>query len=333
MKRTIGILLTGVIILVLVAGLTFTGHAAPKKVVWKMSHTGAPDAPYHQAALTLAKLVNEKSKGNFEIQVYHSSVLGWEREVLEGMQLGTIAATWASTGPLATFVPSYDVFNLPFLFRDEEHMMKALKSPAMQKLYKDAENYGFIVPGVGGPVFRIPMNSKRPINVPDDFKGIKFRTMAVPAHIDAYKAFGANVTTTSFSELYSALQLGAVDGCENTNSSLHLQNFYEVCGYVSELPMINSTVALVYSKVLYDKLPKEYKKILDEASVEALKRVDEEFIKQEVTSKEFMLKQGIKFNRPDPEPFIKATEPVREKYLKAMKPWVRELVEEIQNIQ
>lgn len=194
----------------LVAGLVWAGGKQEAKaptakelpqVTWKLSHTTQPNSPYGVGAIKLADLVKEKTGGKFIIQVHHQGVLGWEREVLEAMQVGTIEATIPALGPFAVFVKSYDVFNLPFMFRSPEHMLKAFASPVVEPLKKDAEKYGFIVPVLHCPLFRYPLNSVRPIKTLDDFKGLKIRTMGTPAHIDAYKALGANVTTTAFSEV------------------------------------------------------------------------------------------------------------------------------------
>jgi len=321
-------------VLLAVTTLVPPSFAATPQVKWLFSHTLPPGHPYNTSAVKMAEIVKEKSGGKFIIEVHHSGVLGWEREVLEAMQLGTIDMTWSAVGPFAVFVPCYNVFNLPFLFRDIDHMEKAFKSEAVKKLAKEAEKAGFIVMGLSAPVFRYPMNDLRPIETPQDFVGMKIRTMGVPAHIDTYKAMGANVTTTTFSELYTALQLGVVDGNENALSSLYSMKFYEVQKYITLIPVLTNNAILVVSKVKWDQLPAEYKQILREAcTTVALDECSRGYIKMDEDAMQKMKEFGIKFNTPaDITPFVKATEPVRQKYLKEMPKWVAEVVDSIQRI-
>ena len=327
-------------VLVLMVSMTIvfaagTGEAAGAKEVvkWKLSHTTAPESPYHIGAVKFADVVKEKTDGNFVIEVHHSGVLGWEREVLEAMQLGTLEASLPGLGPVAAFVPSFDVFNLPFLFRNVDHLQKAFVSPAMDKLKADAENHGFVVLEIGLPTFRYPMNDIRPINDVDDFKGMKVRTMGIPAHIDTYKSFGANVQTTAFSELYSALQLGVVDGQENFYGNHLTQKFYEVSKYLSELPVFINSAAIVISKAKWDELSPEYQQILRDAAKEGVKAMNELALTQEDEALAKMQQEGIKFNKVDDlTPFIEITEPIREKYLAGMDPWVADIAQQFMDL-
>lgn len=337
MKQYVNVL-KGFVVIIMMFCLFVSGqhavYAELPTLTWKLSHTTAPDSPYNFGAMKFAEVVKEKSGGKFTIDIHHSGVLGWEREVLEAMQMGTIEITIPSLGPFAVFVPSFDVFNLPFMFKSVEHLQKAYKSPSVEKLKKDAEQYGFIVLEVGVPTFRYPLNSKKPIEKLEDFKGTKFRTMGTPAHIDAYKAMGANVTTTSFSELYSALQLGVVDGCENFYANLYTMKFHEVTKYLSDLPALNNAAALVVSKVKWDELPTEYQDILREAAAAGMAEMDAKALSMEEDARQKMVDAGIEFTHiEDITPFIEATQEVREKYLNEMEPWVREIAEEIMTME
>ncbi len=318
----------------LVVGGQQAANAELPTITWKLSHTTAPDSPYNFGAMKFAEVVNEKSGGKFTIDIHHSGVLGWEREVLESMQLGTIEMTIPSLGPFAVFVKSFDVFNLPFMFKSIEHLQKAYRSPSVAKLKEDAEQYGFVVLEIGVPTFRYPLNSKKPISKLEDFKGTKFRTMGTPAHIDGYKAMGANVTTTAFSELYSALQLGVVDGCENFYANLYTMKFHEVTKYLSDLPALNNAAALVVSKVKWDELPPEYQEIVRAAAAEGMAEMDAKALAMEEDARQKMVATGIEFTHiEDVTPFVEATAAVRDKYLNEMEPWVRDIAEELMAIE
>ena len=312
----------------------FTGAGALAKdlpkVTWKISHTLNPKSVYNQAALQFKAYVEDQSEGRFTIVIHHSGTLGWEREVLEAMQLGTIEATIPSLGPFAVFVPSYNVFNLPFTFQGPEHMLAAYESPVMDKLKAAAEKKGFIVAEHFLPTFRYPLYKGHPINSPSDFKGLKFRTMGVPAHIDTYKALGANVTSMAFKEVYGALQMGTIDGVENYYNNLYTMKFQEQTKYISNLPILNNAAAFVFSKVAYDQLPSEYQVIVVEGAKVGAKHANGIALTEEDKALQAMVDSGVqKVFVSDFGPFIDKTEPVSKKYLNDMEPWVAGVREEI----
>jgi len=303
------------------------------KVTWKISHTLNPKSVYNQAALKFKAYVEEKSDGKFTINIHHSGVLGWEREVLEAMQLGTIEATIPSLGPFAVFVPSYNVFNLPFTFQGPEHMLSAYKSPVMNDLVNAAEKKGFVVPIHFLPTFRYPLYKGHPIKTPSDFKGLKFRTMGVPAHIDTYKALGANVTSMAFKEVYGALQMGTIDGVENYYNNLYTMKFHEQTKYISNLPILNNAAAFVFSKKAYDKLPAEYQEILTQAAKIGADHANKIALAEEEKALQAMVDSGIeKVFVSDLKPFIELTEPVSKKYLEKMEPWVAKVRQNIMEL-
>ena len=300
------------------------------EVTWKLSHTTDPQSTYQVAAVAFKEYVEEQTDGRFTIDIHHSGVLGWEREVLEAMQIGTIEATIPALGPFAVFVPSYNVFNLPFTFQGPEHMLAAYSDPVMTRLTDAAAEEGFIVGVHFLPTFRYPLYGGHPIESPDDFQGLKFRTMGVPAHIDTYKALGANVTSTAFSECYGALQMVTIDGLENYYNNLLTMKFHEQTEYVSNLPILNNAAAIVFSKVAWDQLPPEYQEVLIEAAQVGADAANEVALTGEKEALETMIDYGIEpVFVDDFAPFIEATQPVTDRYLAEMEPWVAEVREEI----
>lgn len=299
-------------------------------VTWKLSHTTDPNSIYQTAAVAFKEYVEKETDGHFTINIFHSSQLGWEREVLEAMQIGTIEATIPALGPFATFVPAYDVFNLPFIFRSPDHMIAAFKLPAMDKLKDVALEKGFVVGKHFLPTFRYPMNSQRPIEKPKDLEGLKIRTMAVPAHIDTYSALGANVTSMAFAEVYGALQLGAVDGVENFYTNLYTMKFQEQAKYVSNVPIVNNAAAIVFSDVAFEKLPEKYKEIVLKGAEIAGDKANAVAVEEENKSLKLLEEAGVTVTKVDDlSPFMKLTEPVAQKYAAQMEPWVTELRQDI----
>ncbi len=314
-----------------VASMTTTAIAGDTpEVTWKISHTLNPKSVYNQAAEKFKAYVEDKTGGKFKVNIHHSGVLGWEREVLEAMQLGTIEATIPSLGPFAVFVPSYNVFNLPFTFKSPEHMIAVYDSPVMNKLIEAAEKKGFIVATHFLPTFRYPLYKGHPIKTPEDFKGLKFRTMGVPAHIDTYKALGANVTSMAFKEVYGGLQMGTIDGVENYYNNLYTMKFQEQTEYVSNLPILNNAAAFVFSKKAFDKLPAEYKEIALQGAKVGAKYANEIAITEEDKALKAMVDGGVKMVFVDDfTPFVELTEPVSKKYLEEMEPWVSDVRDKI----
>ena len=195
--------------LLLSASLAF---AAP--ITFKLGHIAEPENPYGQGADHFAKLVKERSKGEIIIQVYPSSQLGNQRDLVEGLTLGTVDMTLTGTAVLGNFVPEVSIFDLPFLFRDVQHAYKALDTVGM-KLCQKGEPRGMITLAIWENGVRHMTNNARPIVTPDDMKGLKFRVMEQPVYIEMMKALGASPTPMAMSELYTALQKGVIDGQEN----------------------------------------------------------------------------------------------------------------------
>lgn len=317
-----------------IAATPFASSASDlPKVTWKLSHTLDPQSIYHKSAEAFKAEVEEKSQGNFTVNIFPSGQLGWEREVLEAMQLGTVEATIPSLGPFANFVPSYNVFNLPFTFQGADHMLAAYDLESMGQLQDAAETKGFVVATHFLPTFRYPLNSKRPIKTPADLEGVKMRTMGVPAHIDAYTALGANVQSMPFSEVYGALQLGAVDGVENYYNNLYTMKFQEQTKYISDIPVLNNAAAFVFSKTAFDALPAEYQTIVLDAAKVAGDLGNEIAQDEETKALQALEDFGIEVTRvTDLSEFIALTEPVSQKYLAEMEPWVAELRDEIMDL-
>jgi TRAP-type transport system periplasmic protein len=315
------------------AGEEAEGEQLPK-ITWKLSHTQDPKSTYHLGAMKMKEYVEEQTDGRFVINIHHSGELGWEREVLEAMQVGTIEATTPALGPFATFVKPYDVFNLPFTFQGAEHMLKAYEHPVMDKLKAAAEEEGFVVATHCLPTFRYPLYSGHKITKPSDFKGLKFRTMAVPPHVDTYKALGAQVVTTAFKEVYSALQMGTIDGCENYYQNLLTMNFPEVTKYVSNLPILNNAAAFVFSKKAFDELPAEYQEIVVEGAKLGAEEMNAVAVAQEKEALQTMVEEyGIeKVFVDDFGPFVEKTQLVSEKHLSEMEPWVSEARDTIMSL-
>ena len=223
-----------ILIVLFIPNITWVdlGICQEKQVVLKLGHAVAPEHPYHLGAVRYSELVAQRTKNKVKIDVYPSTQLGNERDMVEGLQLGTIDLVVTSTGPLGGFVPRIFVVDLPFLFRDREHAYKVLDGSIGRELL-DA----FSAKGIRGLAFwengfRQMTNSVRPIEKPEDLKGIKIRTMENKVHLSAFRAFGASPTPMAWSEVYTALQQKTIDAQENPIAIIYFQKIYEVQKYL-----------------------------------------------------------------------------------------------------
>ena len=249
----------------------FVPNTVSAQIVMRMSISTGGDSHQKVAIDTFAKEVEQRTNGRYKIQNYYASALGGEREATEAVQLGTQELTWTSTGPIPNFVPEAKIFDVPFLFRDYAHARAVLDGPIGQEMMAKFEARGIKLLAWGENGFRHMTNSKRPINAPEDMKGLKMRTMENPVHIQAYKAFGIIPTPMAFGEVFTALQQGTVDGQENPLSVISANKFDQVQKYMTLTGHVYSAGVFLMNKAIFDKLPEADKKIFLEAAKVAAK--------------------------------------------------------------
>lgn len=236
-------------------------------VTLKLGHIAEPENPYGQGADHFANLVKERTKGEVIIQVYPSSQLGNQRDLVEGLTFGTVDMTLTGTAVLGNFIPEVAVFDLPFIFKDIPHAYKALDTVGMD-LCKKGENRGMITLAIWENGVRHMTNNKRPIKTPDDMKGLKMRVMEQPMYIEMMKALGASPTPMAMSELYTALQKGVIDGQENPLAHIATKRFYEVQKYISLTGHTYASEPLLISAMSWKKLSPEQQQIVRQAALD-----------------------------------------------------------------
>lgn len=238
--------------------------------VMRVSHTLAPESHYHQGLLKLDELLKEKSGGRLQLQVHHSAQLGSERDVVEGVSLGTIEMTLTSSAPLANFTDGFLVFNLPFIIRDREAAYKWMDGPEGMKILKSLESAGIKGLGIWENGFRNLTNSAKAVSTPADLGGLKIRLMENPIHVATFETMGARAVPMPFGELFTALQQKTVDGQENPLVIIETSKFYEVQNYLTLTGHFYAPAILLINKDYWDnKLTAEDRKIFIEAEKEA----------------------------------------------------------------
>ena len=254
--------------------------AAGAQTTMKINISVAQNSHYGVAIDTFAREVDARTNGRYKIQTFYAGALGAERESVEGVQLGTLDLTLTSTGPLPNFVPEVAILDIPFLFRDYAHARAVLDGPIGQEMLQKFPPKGMVALAWAENGFRHMTNSKRPVNAPDDLKGLKMRTMENPIHIQAYKQFGILPTPMAFTEVFTALQQGTVDGQENPLSVITAAKLDQVQKNLTLTGHVYSPAVLLMNKAQWDKLSAADKQAFLDAAKEAVKanraRIDDD---------------------------------------------------------
>lgn len=309
------------VVCVLGLGLILSGFPglgwAGEKVTIKIGHVVDPKHPYQVGAEHFAKRLRELSGGRIEGQVYPSSQLGNERELVEAIQFGTVEAAGVTTAVASRFIRELDIFNLPFLFRDFAHVYKVLDSPFGEELAQAALKRGLRILGfwVGGSR---SIYARKPIGDLASIKGIKVRTMETPLLIATWKALGTIPTPIPFSEVYTSLQQGVVDAGEGNVISYNTMKFDEVAPYLSHIKYLHTITVLLIGEKFFQAQPPELQKAILQAGKESVpveRKVNED---EENRIVDVLRAKGRTVVIPDIAPFQKAVEPVYEQYGKAI---------------
>ncbi len=253
---------------------------AAAQTTLKMNISISQNSHYGVAVDAFAREIEKRTNGRYKVQNFYSGALGAERESIEALQVGTLDLTLTSTGPVPNFVPEVAILDIPFLFRDYAHARSVLDGPIGQDLLQKFPSKGLVALAWCENGFRHMTNSKHPVNAPDDLKGLKMRTMENPVHIQAYKQFGIIPTPMAFTEVFTALQQGTVDGQENPLSVISAAKFDQVQKYMTLTGHVYSPALILMSKAQFDKLSAADKQVFFDAAKEAVKanraRIDED---------------------------------------------------------
>jgi len=312
-RSSLGILLGLVLAVCLSSGMTPSVRAAEFDLI--EAHTAPAEHAYTISMDRYAKLVAERTRGRVTIKVHHTRQLGEERQVVEGLQLGTIHLTVVSTGPLGGFVPEMNVVDLPFLFRDAEHAYKVLDGEIGQGLLKKFDAVGIKGLAYWENGFRQITTSKKPVQQPGDMKGLKIRVMENKIHQAAFRQVGADATPMAWGEVFTSLQQGLLDAQENPTPIVWAFKLYEVQKYLSLTNHVYSPAPVLMSKATWDRLPADLQKILLDTATEVTKFQRDLLQEQDRKFLGELKAKGMVVNEnPDRAAFRKAMEPVFDQF-------------------
>jgi tripartite ATP-independent transporter DctP family solute receptor len=245
--------------------VALSGSALAAQVL-NFAHSTAQGSHYSLGVQAFAEKLAELSDGKYEIREQAAGALGGERDVIEGLQIGSVELTISSTGPLGNFVPEALVLDLPFLFKDYANARAVLDGPIGQELLDKVSENNLVGLAWSENGFRHITNSKHPVKTPADLEGLKIRTMENPVHMEAFNAAGASPTPMAFPEVFAALQQRVIDGQENPIPVITASKFWEVQDNLTLTGHVYSPAIIIASPTLWDGLSDEEKGWFREAA-------------------------------------------------------------------
>jgi len=275
----------------------------------KFGHYNAESHPMHKAAAQFKQNVEKRTNGHLKIEIYPNNTLGSPPEILEQTRNGVVDIAVPTSGQLDKYDKAFAALMMPFAFTDLDHARRAMDGPMLQWLSPLAQSKGLEIIGVWEYGFRNLTNSKRPINTPDDVKGLKIRTPPEIQLSAAMAALGANVQKIAFPELYLSLSQGVVDGEENPIATIWSAKFYEVQKHLALTRHVYQAIYHVVNLDTWKKLSAEQQKILREEAAAAGKLTRELLQGEESGLIEQLKQKGMAVTTPDLKPFKDAMGP------------------------
>jgi TRAP-type transport system periplasmic protein len=292
--------------------LAATAHA---QVEIKFGHVGEPGSLFAKSAEEFAKQANAKLGGKAKVVVHGSSQLGGDKELLQKLKLGTVEMALPST-VMSSESDLFGVFEMPYLVKDRPHMQRIEKEIFWSKLAPEVEKKGLKIIAVWENGYRHITNSRRPINTPDDLKGIKLRVPEGKWRVKMFQTYGANPSPMKFSEVFTALQTGVMDGQENPFAQIYSGKFQEVQKFLSLTGHVYTPAYVTVGAKKWASLPPDVQKTLED-----LARASQAFVYRTAEADEGDLlgkikSAGVQVNQPNKDAFIAASRPVYEEYSK-----------------
>jgi len=299
---------------VLSAGLAF---AASAETVIKIGHGAAESFHMHRALLKFEELVETGSNGEIDVQIFPSSQMGPDREMIEGVQTGVLEMAIPPSSFFAGWDPAFAVIELPYMYASKDIAFDVLDGAAGDSMLARVENQGLVGLGWLELGVRNVTNNVRPIASPQDLEGVKLRTMKVPAHVATFESLGANPTPMNFGEVYSALQQGVIDGQENPLAIITSQRFYEVQKYLSTTGHVFAVYMPVVSKPFFDSLSAEHQQLIHASMARARAHQAELVAAEDASQRDEIRSAGVEvleLTAEQRQAFADQTESVRLQY-------------------
>ena len=305
----------------MMAGATATFGIANAQTKLKWAHVYETSEPYHKWSVWAGDEIKKRTNGRYEVQVFPASSLGKEADINQGLTLGTVDIVLTGASFAARSYQPLAVSYFPFIFRDAEHQLKYARSDVFRELSKGYDDK------TGNHITALTyygarhVTSNKPVQKPEDMKGLKIRVPDAPAYLAFPKALGANATPIAFAEVYLALQNGTVDAQENPLPTIEAKKFYEVQKNISLTGHIVDSLLTVIGGPLWSKLSEADRKVFTEVTQDAAEKASREIAASEVRLTEEFKKKGNNVITVDKNAFreavLKNTKPTDHGYRQA----------------
>jgi len=284
----------------------------------KLGHVGEPGSLFAKSADEFAKRANEKLGGKAKVVAFGSSQLGGDKELMQKLKLGTVELAIPST-VMSSESDLFGIFEMPYLVKDRKHMQAIEKEVFWPKIAPEAEKKGLKVLAVWENGVRHITNNKHPIVKPADLKGIKLRVPEGKWRVKMFQAYGANPSPMKFSEVFTALQTGVMDGQENPFSQIVSAKFQEVQKFLSLTGHVYTPAYLTTGSKKWATLPADVRKVLEDTAKDMQKYVYAVAEKDENELIDKIKAAGVKVNEADKPAFVAASKAVYEEFGKEVK--------------
>ena len=287
--------------------------AAADQIVLKFGHVGAPGSLFAESAEEFARRANAKLGDKAEVQVFGSSQLGKDRELLQKLKLGQVDFALPSS-VMSSVSDEFGVFEMPYIIQDRAHMNKVENALMDSVLQPAANDKGYRILALWENGFRHITNNERPINTPSDLDGLKLRTPKGAWRVKMFQSYGANPTPMAFSEVFTALQTGVIDGQENPYAQIHSAKFQEVQDYLSITGHVYTPAYVLVSDKHFGDLPEDIQQILEATARETQAYVYALAARMETELLADLEAGGMKVNEADKAAFIEVSKPIYEEF-------------------
>ena len=295
------------------AALWIGADAAAAQQVLRFGHVGAPGSLFALSAEKFAEIANEKLGDTAEVQVFGASQLGNDREMLQKLKLGQVDFSLPSS-VMSSVSPEFGVFEMPYIIQDRDHI-KQVEATMLEDVFQPAaEAQGYHILTFWENGFRHITNNVRPINTPEDLQGVKLRTPNGEWRVKMFQAYGANPTPMSFSDVFTALQTGVIDGQENPYAQIASAKFQEVQDYLSITGHVYTPGYVLVGKRQFESLDPEVQAALREAAQETQAYVYETAARLETELLDVIKAAGVEVNEADKAAFVAASQPIYDEF-------------------
>jgi len=337
-RKNVTVFLIVITVFVLTTGVMFAAgtseaEGTDKPIVMKLASVAAPQGLQYDGYLWYENRIEELTDGKVDIQVFAGGQLGEKISTMEALQSGTIELCEVAATDLSTFNRRWQVFSLPYMYNDGAHMLRAFQDPKVRSMLDgDLESEGFKLVSYEDVGARSVVNSVRDVKTPADLNGVKIRVMQDPVLAESLKLMGANAIPFNWTEIYTALQQGTLDGLEHAPFAIVDMKFYEVAKHMSLTEHFRIPGIVLMSLKVWNDLPADIQDAFLQVENEYPVALQDMYKQYEDKAIATLEENGVTVSIIDQQPFRDAVVPIYDKFLSTAAPGARELFEAIKNV-